>query len=63
MTQQTRHRGRPAVAPENRLEQRSIRLTASQWNKVDAAGGVAWLRKLIDLTAPVIVAPSSPSEK
>ena len=39
--------GRPLKFPGEALEQRSIRLTAPQWAKVDAAGFAA-LRKLID---------------
>lgn len=46
MEQEKRGRGRPPVSPEDRLEQRSIRLTAAQWAKVDA-GGISWLRNLI----------------
>jgi ABC-type transporter Mla MlaB component len=43
--------GRPLKFPGEKLEQRSIRLTASQWAKVDAAG-LAALRKLIDRWRP-----------
>ena len=39
--------GRPLKFPGENLEQRSIRLTAAQWAKVDVAG-LASLRKLID---------------
>jgi hypothetical protein len=39
--------GRPPKPPEELLVQRSIRLTAAQWEKIDAAGLPA-LRKLID---------------
>ena len=39
--------GRPPVPPEQRLVQRSIRLTPAQWAKIDAAGLPA-LRKLLD---------------
>ena len=38
--------GRPPKPPEERLLQRSIRLTPEQWEKVDAFG-MAWLRALI----------------
>ena len=48
MEQKKRARGRPPVPPEVRLEQRSIRLTAAQWAKFEANGGVVWLRSLID---------------
>lgn len=40
-------RGRPLKAPEQRLEQRSIRLSPAQWAKIDL-GGMPWLRRLID---------------
>lgn len=40
-------RGRPALPPEERLIQRSIRLTAAQWAKIDASG-MPWLRRLIN---------------
>jgi hypothetical protein len=43
--------GRPLKFPGEKLEQRSIRLTAAQWAKVDAAG-IAALRKLIDRWRP-----------
>lgn len=52
-----RGRGRPPAAPEDLLLQRSIRLTARQWAKVDA-GGKQWLRQLID-DAPTPVEPPS----
>ena len=39
--------GRPPKPADEKLEQRSIRLTASQWAMVDAAG-LAALRTLID---------------
>lgn len=47
MEQTKRPRGRPPTSDEERLEQRSIRLTAAQWAKVDAHG-IGWLRQLID---------------
>jgi len=40
--------GRPPKPADEKLEQRSIRLTAAQWAKIEAAGGMEWLRKLID---------------
>jgi hypothetical protein len=43
--------GRPPKSPEERLEQRSIRLTSAQWAKIDALG-IPWLRKLIDRAKP-----------
>jgi hypothetical protein len=39
--------GRPRKPSEEKLEQRSIRLTPAQWAKIEA-GGLAALRKLID---------------
>ena len=39
--------GRPPKPSQEKLEQRSIRMTAAQWKKVDAAG-LSELRKLID---------------
>lgn len=40
--------GRPSKPAEERLEQRSVRLTPAQWAKVDANGGQAWLRQLVE---------------
>jgi hypothetical protein len=54
-------RGRPHVPPEEYLVQRSIRLTAGQWAKVDAHGGIAWLREMID-RAPAPEAPPAELE-
>lgn len=51
MDEPKRPRGRPPTPPEERLEQRSIRLTAAQWAKVDEYG-MAWLRKLIEKAKP-----------
>ena len=51
MTEQKKPVGRPPVPPEKELVQRSIRMTRSQWEKVDAAGLPA-LRKLIDRWKP-----------
>jgi hypothetical protein len=44
--------GRPPKPPDEKLEQRSIRLTPAQWAKYEAAGGIEWLRKLIDRARP-----------
>ena len=44
--------GRPAKPDDQRLVQRSIRLLPSQWAKFDAAGGIEWLRGLIDRSKP-----------
>lgn len=44
--------GRPPKPDEQRLAQRSIRLLPSQWAKFDQAGGIEWLRGLIDRSKP-----------
>ena len=44
--------GRPPKPDEEKLMQRSIRLLPKQWEKFDAAGGIDWLRKLIDRAKP-----------
>lgn len=44
--------GRPPKPDSERLVQRSIRLLPSQWAKYDAAGGIEWLRGLIDRSKP-----------
>lgn len=46
--------GRPKLADHEKLVQRSIRLSAEHWAKIDAHGpnGLAWLRKLIDKAKP-----------
>jgi hypothetical protein len=44
--------GRPPVPEDQRLVQRSIRLSREHWQKFDAAGGIEWLRKLIDRSRP-----------
>lgn len=41
-------RGRPPGPPEARMEQRSIRLLPAHWAKIDANGGLPWLRDLIE---------------
>jgi hypothetical protein len=51
METEKRPRGRPPAPPGEALEQRSIRLTAAQWAKVDKFG-LAWLRTLIDRARP-----------
>lgn len=38
--------GRPPKPPEEKLEQRSIRLTPAMWAKIDKYG-IGWLRSLI----------------
>lgn len=44
--------GRPPKPDDEKLVQRSIRMRQAQWDKVDANGGVDWLRKLIDRAKP-----------
>lgn len=44
--------GRPPVPHDKELVQRSIRMTRPQWAKIDAAGGVEALRKLVDRWRP-----------
>jgi hypothetical protein len=39
--------GRPVVAPEDRLEVGTVRLTREQWSKLAKLGGAEWLRKAI----------------
>jgi hypothetical protein len=51
MDKEKRSRGRPEIAPEDRLNARSIRLTPAQWAKINAYG-LPWLRKLIDRAKP-----------
>ena len=47
-------RGRPFKPDDQKLVQRSIRLLPSQWAKFDAAGGIEWLRGLIDRSKPKV---------
>ena len=47
MNTDNKPKGRPPKPPDERLVQRSIRLTPAQWAKIDAAGLPA-LRKLLD---------------
>jgi hypothetical protein len=47
MENEKRTRGRPVKLPDERLEQRSIRLSPAQWAKIDL-GGMPWLRGLIE---------------
>jgi len=51
MEQPKRPRGRPPTPADEKLVQRSIRLTAGQWEKIDAYG-LAWLRRIIDKSKP-----------
>jgi len=44
--------GRPPIPDDERLVQRSIRLKRAHWEKFEAAGGIEWLRKLIDRAKP-----------
>lgn len=43
--------GRPPKSPDEKLEQRSIRLKPCHWRKVDALG-LEWLRALIERGKP-----------
>ncbi len=52
MEHTTRQRGRPELPDEERLKSRTIRLHPLQWAKIDANGGIAWLRNLIDKAKP-----------
>jgi hypothetical protein len=40
--------GRPMVADEKRLVQRSIRLKPADWQTIETLGGMQWLRAAID---------------
>lgn len=51
-TEQKRKAGRPFKPDDQRLVQRSIRLLPAQWQKFDEAGGIEWLRGLIDRARP-----------
>jgi hypothetical protein len=51
-------RGRPPSAPDQRLEQRSIRLAPSQWAKIDQYG-MQWLRNVIERARP----PKAPTQE
>jgi hypothetical protein len=53
-----RARGRPTIPAEERLEQRSIRLTAAQWAKIDANGGMPWLRAVIQRAKGTAASPA-----
>ncbi len=44
--------GRPPVPDDERLIQRSIRLKRGHWDKIDQAGGLEALRRLIDRWKP-----------
>lgn len=41
-------RGRPPTPPEDKLELRAMRLKPAHWAKIEAMGGMVWLRRLID---------------
>lgn len=49
--EEKRPRGRPAKAPEEKLEQRSLRLYPSMWQKIDLYG-LDWLREVIKRAKP-----------
>jgi len=60
MTEAPKRRpGRPPLTEAERLIQRSIRMTAEQWEKIDASGGVPWLRQLIDRARPIRKLPKA----
>jgi len=40
--------GRPPLPEGQKLVQRSIRMSAEQWEKIDQNGGLEWLRQVID---------------
>lgn len=58
MIPEKRPRGRPPVASEDELVQKSVRLKPSQWAKIEDNGGQPWLRNLIDLAPPVKKKPT-----
>lgn len=52
--------GRPRIAPEKKLRQRSVRMLDAQWARVDA-NGQQWLRDLVDNAPdPVPTAKANP---
>jgi hypothetical protein len=53
--------GRPKLPVSERLIQRSIRLSAGQWAKIDEYG-LEWLRQLIQRSKPPRK-PSSPPDE
>jgi len=44
--------GRPPKPESERLVQRSVRMPPDLWEKVDAHGGVTWIRELIRRARP-----------
>ena len=50
-TKQKHPGGRPKIPDDQRLVQRSIRLSAEQWAKIDEHG-LDWLRQLIQRAKP-----------
>ncbi|WP_430226822.1 hypothetical protein [Paraburkholderia tropica] len=44
--------GRPRLPDGQQLIQRSIRLSAEHWAKIDECGGIEWLRQLIQRAKP-----------
>ncbi|PTT86156.1 hypothetical protein DBR42_13900 [Pelomonas sp. HMWF004] len=58
MDQPKRGRGRPPKPPEERMEQRSIRLSLAHWAKIDANGGIDWLRGVIERAKAAIKPPA-----
>lgn len=51
--------GRPPFAEKDLLRQRSVRMTAAQWEKIGRMGGFEWVRRLVDKARePAARAPS-----
>lgn len=46
--EQSKRRGRPPKAPEDRGGIYALRLTEAQREKLERLGGAAWIRRLID---------------
>ncbi len=52
MNTEQKPKGRPPKPEAERLVQRSIRLPPDLWAKIDAAGGIEWLRSVIRRARP-----------
>lgn len=61
MAEQTPNRGRPPKLESDRLVQRTLRLPPGEWKKVDEAGGMPALRKLISRWRPATARQPSTS--
>lgn len=61
----TKRRGRPPADPSTRLVQKSLRLTATDWQTLEALGGAAWLRDFLarKRPEPTAHAPRRPASK